>query len=88
MKKSRFSIEKIIQILAEAKVTSVSQVCRKYEIVSSTYYTWLRKYSGLSTNDAKKLLFLEQENRELKKILAEKELELHALREFTKKNTF
>ena len=85
MKVSKFSIEKIIQILTEAKVTSVSEVCRKYQISSSTYYKWVQKFSGFSTNDAKRLLLLESENAELKKLLAEKELEINALREFVKK---
>jgi len=86
MKVSKFSIEKIIQILTEAKVTSVSEVCRKYQISSSTYYKWVQKFSGFSTNDAKRLLLLESENAELKKLLTEKELEINALREFVKKN--
>ncbi|MCL5032470.1 MAG: transposase [Thermotogae bacterium] len=86
MKVSKFSVEKIIQILTEAKVTSVSEVCRKYQISSSTYYKWVQKFSGFSTNDAKRLLLLESENSELKKLLAEKELEINALREFVKKN--
>jgi len=76
MKVSKFSIEKIIQILTEAKVTSVSEVCRKYQISSSTYYKWVQQFSGFSTNDAERFLLLESENAELKKLLAEKELEM------------
>ncbi len=46
----------------------------------------MEQFSGFSTNDAKRLLLLESENAELKKLLAEKELEINALREFSKNN--
>ena len=72
----KYSIEKIIQILSEAKMTSVSGVCRKDDVCSSTFYP----------DQAKKLAILESENASLKKLVAEKELENAALRDFIKKN--
>ncbi len=82
----KYSIEKIIQILSEAKMTSVSAVCRKYDVCSSTFYRWQKQYSGFSSDQAKKLAILESENASLKKLVAEKELENAALRDFIKKN--
>ncbi len=86
MKSNKYSIEKIIQILSEAKMDSISSVCRKYNICSTTFYRWQKTYSGFSTDQAKKLAILEQENDSLKKLVADKELENFALREFIKKN--
>ncbi|HPM22246.1 MAG TPA: transposase [Thermotogota bacterium] len=82
----KYSIEKIIQILSEAKMTSISAVCRKYDVCSSTFYRWQKQYSGFSSDQAKKLAILESENASLKKLVAEKELENAALRDFIKKN--
>jgi len=82
----KYSIEKIIQILSEAKMTSVSGVCRKYDVCSSTFYRWQKHYSGFSSDQAKKLAILESENISLKRLLAEKELENAVLRDFIKKN--
>ncbi len=82
----KYAIEKIIQILSEAKMTSVSAVCRKYDVCSSTFYRWQKQYSGFSSDQAKKLAILESENASLKKLVAEKELENAALRDFIKKN--
>jgi len=82
----KYAIEKIIQILSEAKMTSISAVCRKYDVCSSTFYRWQKQYSGFSSDQAKKLAILESENASLKKLVAEKELENAALRDFIKKN--
>jgi putative transposase len=67
-------------------MTSVSAVCRKYDVCSSTFYRWQKQYSGFSSDQAKKLAILESENASLKKLVAEKELENAALRDFIKKN--
>lgn len=84
----KYSAGKIIQILAEASLpgNSVTSVCRKYVISNSTFYKWKQKYGGLNTSEAKRLKVLEEENLRLKKILAEKELEIQILQEIVKKN--
>ncbi len=61
-------------------------ICRKYGISENTFYVWRRKYGNLSKDEAKKLKALEEENRALKKLLAEKELEIQTLREILKEN--
>ncbi len=87
--KVKYTVDKIIQILAEATLpgNSISGVCRKYSISSSTFYKWKSHYGGMNADEAKKLKALEEENRMLKQILAEKELELQVLRDFVKKNS-
>jgi transposase-like protein len=67
----KYAIEKIIQILSEAKMTSVSAVCRKYDLCSSTFYRWQKQYSNasdspcaFSSDQAKKLAILESEQTE------------------------
>ena len=57
MKKTRFSIDQIIRILAEAETpgNSVASVARKYGIVEQTIYRWRQKYKGFSASEAKRL---------------------------------
>jgi len=88
MRKGKYPIQKIIQILAEAQLpgSTISSVCRKYQISEQTFYRWKSKYGGLNASEAKRLKALEEENNMLKKLLAEKELELQTLREVIKKN--
>lgn len=79
--KSRFSINKIIKIVKEHENgRSVSDIAREYGICSNTFYRWKNKYSGLDASEAKRLKELEEENRRLKKIVAEKELHIDALK--------
>jgi putative transposase len=72
MKKARFTEEQIIGILREHKAgAATAYVCRKHGISSATFYKWKAKYGGLEVSDAKRLRSLEDENRRLKKLLAE-----------------
>ena len=87
MKKSRFSEEQIIGILKEHQAgISVAEICRKHGISDATFYTWRSKYGGLEISDAKRLKSLEEENRKLKKLLAESMLDVATLREALGKN--
>ncbi|GEM_PF-433473 len=75
MPAKRFTVEQIIRILAEAELPSMSNaaVARKYGISQQTLYRWRKKYRGLSSSEARRLKVLEEENRRLKRLLAEKE---------------
>ncbi|MBN9500902.1 MAG: transposase, partial [Armatimonadetes bacterium] len=72
MKKSRFSEEQIVRILQEASSGQISQaeLCRKHGISQNTFYLWKRKYSGMETDDVRRLKELEAENAALKRIVA------------------
>jgi putative transposase len=81
MRKSRFSEEQIIGLLKEAEVgRKVADVCREHGISEPTFYRWMSKYSGLEVNDAKKLRKLEDENRRLKQLVADQQLDNQALK--------
>lgn len=72
MKKSRFTEEQRIGILQQATAgTQVRELCRKYGITEQTFYRWRGKYDGLQVSDAKRLRALEDENRRLKKLVAD-----------------
>jgi len=83
MKTSRFSADQIVSILNEAaaKETKVVEVCRKHGITEQTYYRWRRAYGGLQVDEAKRLRALEEENRRLKKLVAEQALDLAMLKD-------
>jgi len=88
MKKNKFSVDQIIRIIAESEApgNSVAATARKYGIAEQTIYRWKQKYKGFSSSEAKRLKALEAENSRLKKLLAEKELEIQVLTELIKKN--
>ena len=78
--KKRFTEEQIIRILQEAEAgMKVMDVCRKHGISDATYYNWKAKYGGMAVSDAKKLKALEDENRRLKKLVADLSLDKQAL---------
>lgn len=84
--KRRFTEEQIIGILREQESgAKTSDVCRKYGISSATFYKWKAKYGGLEVSDARRLKALEDENRRLKKLLAEAELDKAMLKEIASK---
>lgn len=87
MRKSRFSEEQIIGILKEHQAgVPVADLCRKHGISDATLYTWRSKYGGMEVSDARKLKTLDDENRRLKKLLAESMLDVATLREMMGKN--
>lgn len=72
MRKSRFTDEQIIAILAEQeRGLGTAEVCRKHGISQATFYKWKAKYGGLEVSDARKLKTLEAENGRLKRLLAD-----------------
>ena len=86
MKRKRFSQEKIIQILKEAEAgTPVKELMRKHGMSDASFYTWRAKYSGMELSDAKRLKELEDENRRLKKLVADLSLDNQMLKEVNKK---
>jgi putative transposase len=87
MKGSRFSEEQIIGILREQEAGAKTQeVCRRHGISDATFYKWKAKYGGLEVSEARRLKSLEDENRRLKKLLAEAMLDNAALKDLLGKN--
>ena len=87
MKRSRFSEEQIIGILREHQAgLTAAEICRKYGISDATFYNWRSKYGGMEVSEAKRLKALEDENRKLKKLLAESMLDVATLKELLGKN--
>ena len=81
MKGKRFTEEQIIRVLKEAESgLKVSDLCRRQGISEATYYRWKSKYGGLEVSEAKRLRALEEEDRRLKQLVADKELDILGLR--------
>ena len=86
MKRMRFTEEQIIAVLREHDVgAKTADLARKHGISEATLYNWKAKYGGMDVSDAKRLRSLEEENRKLKKLLAETMLDQAALKELLSK---
>ena len=86
MKRKRFSEEQIIRILKEVEAgAKVPDICRKHGFSQQTFYRWKSKYGGLDINEARRLKQLEEENRRLKKAVADLTLDVQILKEINSK---
>lgn len=85
MKKSRHTDEQIVKILREADETTIAETARKHSITDQTIYRWRRLYDGMQVNDVKELKGLRDENTRLKKLLAERDIELDVMKEINEK---
>jgi putative transposase len=87
MRKSKFSEEQIISILAEQeRGMSTTEVCRRHGVSSATFYKWKAKFGGMDVSDARRLKTLETENNRLKKLLADSMLDNSILKDLLGKN--
>jgi putative transposase len=86
MKKSKFTEEQISFVLKQAETgTPVKEVIRKMGITEQTFYRWKKKYGGMLPSDLKKLRQLEEENRQLKKLVADLSLDKQMLQDVLSK---
>lgn len=91
MKRRRHTPEQIVRKLREAdrllaEGTAVPEVAKALEVSEATYHRWRAQFGGMQANDVKRLKELERENVTLKRIVANKEVEIEGLKEIAKGN--
>jgi len=87
MKKGRFTEERIIGILNQHEAgRKVPELAREIGVSEATIYTWKSKYGGMEVNEAQRLKGLEDENRQLKPLVADPSLDKELLKAIVRKN--
>ena len=87
MKQGQFSQEQIVALLqrAEKGEQTIQAICREAGITETTFYRWRKLYGGMNVSEAQRLKELGRENARLKRLLAERDLEIDALKEYLAK---
>lgn len=86
MRQSRFTEEQMVAIIREADRDQVSAVAKRHGVSEQTIYGWRKRFGGFQANDVRRLKQLEAENARLKKLVAERDLEIEVMKEVAAKN--
>ena len=86
MKRKRYSEEQIVRFLGEARGgKSIAAVCRQYGVSEQTIYRWRSKFGGMEVSEVRRMKDLEDENRRLRKIVAQQAMDNDALKDVLSK---
>jgi putative transposase len=85
MKRNRFTDEQIVAALRDAEATTVIEAARKHGVAEQTMYRWRKRFAGMEVSDVRELKRLKDENARLKKLLAERDLEVEVMKEIQAK---
>ena len=87
MQKIQFTDTQIVAVLQQAEKgdSPISEVCRQHNVSQNTFYRWRTRFGGMSTNEATRVRDLEKENARLKRLLAERDLEVDIIKELLQK---
>ncbi len=89
MKQGTFTDEQIVAVLAEAEKgnKTITALCKERGITEQTFYRWRNRFGGMQSKEVQRLRDMEKENARLKRILAERDLEIDVMKEWLAKNS-
>ncbi len=88
MRAGEMSDEQIVALLQEAQKgqKTIAALCKEKGVTQTTFYTWRKKFADMQTSEVKRLREMEKENARLKRLLAERDLDIDILKELAQKN--